>query len=109
MALTMFDSVTAGNIPANAAAVGGYINGRYKWSMADWQRFHGFWVPIWVYIPGATTNGYGDGQAAAVLAHDWLNLKAGSTVVLDVEAGDMNSVGETYADGWGDGVRSLNY
>ena len=35
----MYDSTTAGDIPANAAMVAGYINGTYCWSAADWARF----------------------------------------------------------------------
>ncbi len=35
----MFDSVTASNIPADARMVGGYSDGRYAWSEADFQRF----------------------------------------------------------------------
>jgi hypothetical protein len=36
---TMFDSVTAGDIPPDAKWVAGYGNGIYKWSPADWARF----------------------------------------------------------------------
>ena len=35
----LYDSITAANIPANAQLVAGYIDGRYAWSFADWQRF----------------------------------------------------------------------
>ena len=37
---TMYDSTTAGDIPADAAAVAGYkVGGHYTWSDADWARF----------------------------------------------------------------------
>lgn len=36
---TMYDGVTARSLPANAAIVAGYVDGRYAWSAADWARF----------------------------------------------------------------------
>lgn len=36
---TMYDSVTASDIPTNATMVAGYIDGAHKWSNSDWQRF----------------------------------------------------------------------
>lgn len=36
---TFYDSVTASDIPAHAEGVGGYVDGAYKWSAADWARF----------------------------------------------------------------------
>ncbi len=36
---TMYDSVTAANIPPTAEIVAGYIDGLYAWSDADWARF----------------------------------------------------------------------
>lgn len=38
-AMLMYDSVTAADIPADAPAVAGYMDGRYAWSLSDWQRF----------------------------------------------------------------------
>lgn len=35
----MYDSVDADAIPADAEVVGGYVDGRYAWSVADWNRF----------------------------------------------------------------------
>jgi hypothetical protein len=35
----MYDSVTATDIPTDAEMVAGYIDGRYKWSDADWALF----------------------------------------------------------------------
>jgi hypothetical protein len=35
----MFDSVTPSNIPVNAHAVAGYVNGRYAWSAAEFDLF----------------------------------------------------------------------
>lgn len=41
MTLTMYDAVPEEipNIPANPQAVGGYVDGFYVWSSADWDRF----------------------------------------------------------------------
>jgi hypothetical protein len=39
MARTMYDGVTAGSLPANAAIVAGYVDGTYRWSASDWARF----------------------------------------------------------------------
>lgn len=39
MARTMYDSVTAKDIPAHAAMVAGYVDGKFRWSQADWGRF----------------------------------------------------------------------
>ncbi len=65
MTRTMYDGVTATRLPVSAAVVGGYVDGLYKWSAADWARFpHSVKVRIAVF---ATTN---DGH------------------VLDVEPGD---------------------
>lgn len=51
---TMWDSVTASDIPTGAGIVGGYVDGNYKWSQADWDRFpRAVHVPIAVF---ASTN-----------------------------------------------------
>jgi hypothetical protein len=36
---TMYDSITAPDIPLTAAVVLGYVNGTFEWSSADWDRF----------------------------------------------------------------------
>lgn len=37
--IRMYDSITAADIPADAPAVAGYVDGPYRWSAADWDRF----------------------------------------------------------------------
>ncbi len=37
--ITMYDSVTAADIPTNASAVAGYLDGKYAWRASDWARF----------------------------------------------------------------------
>ena len=65
MSRLLYDSITAKDIPLTAAMVGGYVNGTYKWSATDWNRF-----PHAIHVPIAT-------QA---------NINNG--VVLDIETGD---------------------
>jgi hypothetical protein len=36
---TMYDSTNAKDIPIDAQMVAGYVDGRYRWSDADWARF----------------------------------------------------------------------
>jgi hypothetical protein len=71
---TMFDSVNAAAIPADAKMVAGYVDGRYAWSSADWARF-----PNAVHVPIAV----------------FPSTNAG--VVLDCEAGDATP---TQCPGW---------
>lgn len=52
----MYDSVTAEHIPANAAMVAGYVDGRYRWSAADWARFPGA-VKVRVAVFASTNDG----------------------------------------------------
>src|SRR5579875_1270578 len=47
---TMYDGVTASRLPTNGQLVAGYVDGRYKWTAADWARFpHAIHVPIAVF------------------------------------------------------------
>lgn len=39
MTRTFYDSTNPAAIPSNAAGVGGYVDGAYKWSAGDWARF----------------------------------------------------------------------
>lgn len=67
---TMYDSVTASNIPRNAQMVAGYVDGSYKWSRSDWALF-----PNAVHVPIAVFSTTNDG------------------VVGDCEKGDMTPGG----------------
>lgn len=78
MARTMYDSVTARDIPASAGMVGGYIDGKYAWSPADWARFdHADKVRI---VISAKTND-GDvldvepGDATPAEAAGWIRMR----------------------------------
>ena len=61
----MYDSVTARDIPANAQMVAGYVDGLYRWSQADWDRFPQA-VKVRIAVLASTDDGH----------------------VLDVETGD---------------------
>jgi hypothetical protein len=71
---TMYDSITARDIPLTAAVVLGYVNGTFEWSSADWDRF-----PHAVKVRCATRATVDDGH------------------VLDVEQGDATPA---QAPGW---------
>lgn len=74
----MHDSVTATDIPTDAAMVAGYINGRWAWSPADWARF-----PAAVKVRIATSASGPDGHvldvetgaAAAAEAPEWVTMR----------------------------------
>jgi hypothetical protein len=63
---TLYDSTNANDIPVTARMVGGYVDGKWKWTLANWQRF-----PNAVHVPIACFPTTNDG------------------VVGDVETGDM--------------------
>ncbi|MCU1687681.1 MAG: hypothetical protein JWQ81_8420 [Amycolatopsis sp.] len=72
---TMFDGVTASNLPADAQMVAGYLNGKYAWSAGDWARFpHAVKIGISVrsnlYV-GQVLD-VEDGDATATGAVDWV-------------------------------------
>lgn len=69
---TMYDAVTPSNIPASAEVVAGYVEGRYAWRQADWDRFP---------------------DAAKITIAIW----SGTAKVLDVEPGDATP---PMAPGW---------
>lgn len=71
---TMYDSVTAADIPANAQLVAGYVDGIYRWSGTDWARFP---------------------QALKIAIAVFPSTNSG--IMLDVEAGDATP---EQAPGW---------
>jgi hypothetical protein len=71
---TMYDSITAADIPASARMVAGYVSGQWTWTTADWDRF-----PNAVKVRIATQANVNDGH------------------VLDVEPGDATPA---QAPGW---------
>lgn len=51
----MYDSVNANAIPQNAPMVAGYVDGIFKWSQANWNRFPNA-IKIRISAIGATTD-----------------------------------------------------
>jgi hypothetical protein len=79
--LTMFDSVTATDIPIDAPMVSGYgdeqVN-RYRWSAQDWARFPNA-VKLVTVISAATDDGdeldIETGDATPAQAPEWVRLR----------------------------------
>lgn len=79
----MADAAFAGNIPPGFEIVAGYYGGPEEfrqWSAADWERFPGWKLPIWVGGLSGATEG-----RQAVTALQLLNVPAGSLTALDME------------------------
>lgn len=75
---TMYDSVTAHDIPTSAHMVAGYVDGRYKWSAADWSRFpHAMKVKI--AVSASTNNGNvldcESGDATPAQCPGWIKMR----------------------------------
>lgn len=79
----MADAAFAANIPPGYDVAGGYYGGPdayHVWPDADWRRFPGFKLPIWV----GGLDGEAEGQAA-VMALEGLGVPQGRLTVLDME------------------------
>ncbi|ROP36297.1 hypothetical protein [Saccharothrix texasensis] len=61
----MYDSVNASAIPANAAMVAGYVDGRYAWSQKDWDRFPNA-VRVTISAVGAAVAMVGDVERGCI-------------------------------------------
>lgn len=75
MTRIMYDSVTAHDIPTSAEMVAGYVDGRYRWSDADWNRFRN--VPhVRIAVSPLTNDGncldVETGDATPDQAPDWV-------------------------------------
>lgn len=57
MTATMYDSTTASDIPTTARMVGGYVDGLYRWSDADWARFPAA-VKVRIAVLASTNDGH---------------------------------------------------
>jgi hypothetical protein len=74
----MYDSTTATDIPVSAQIVGGYVDGLYRWSDADWARFpNAVKVRIAVFRP--TDDGHvldvESGNATPAESVDWVLMR----------------------------------
>lgn len=84
--IIMYDSTTATDIPVDAMAVAGYADGRYKWTAADWARFHPQAIRVRIAVFASTNDGHvldvEPGCATPAQAPGWIRMRkaAGLTV-----------------------------
>ena len=95
----MFDAVTAKNIPATAKMVAGYVDGKFKWSAADWLRFpHAIKVRIacFAHTNDGVVLDVEDGNATPAQAPAWVVMRrvAGVDPTVYCSYGDL---GHTWA------------
>jgi len=78
MSRRFFDAVTASRIPATAQMVGGYVDGLYRWSAADWARFPRA-VTVRIAVFATTDDGHvldcEPGNCTPAQAVDWVLLR----------------------------------
>ena len=94
--LHMADAAYASAIPPGFQVAAGYYGGPnayHVWPDADWARFPGMRLPIWV----GGSDGAGEG-VQAVLALQRLRVPEGAITVLDMET----RIDKTYAEAFGD-------
>lgn len=76
--MRMHDSVTAADIPHDAVAVAGYVDGFYAWSEQDWRRFPNAYK-LRVAISAATNDGdvldVETGDATPAQAPGWVAMR----------------------------------
>lgn len=76
--LTMYDSTQPSLIPAGAEAVAGYVDGRYKWTQADWDRFTNAKIKLRITTWASLDADYVDcehGDATPDSAFNWIQAK----------------------------------
>lgn len=82
MGRDFYDGVDASRLPTNAWGVGGYVDGLYKWSAADWARFP-YSVKARIAVFADTDDGHildvEQGNATPAQSVDWalMRRKAG--------------------------------
>jgi hypothetical protein len=78
MTRTMYDGVTATRLPVSAAVVGGYVDGQYAWSAADWARFPRS-VKVRIAVFPSTNDGHvldvEPGDATPAQSVDWVLMR----------------------------------
>jgi hypothetical protein len=103
----MADAAFAVNIPPGFDVAAGYYGGPgayHVWPAADWRRFPGFRLPIWVAGEGPK-NGTKDAANAANVLVQVFGVPRGSFTVLDMEM--MRDV--TYVEAFGAGLQASGY
>ena len=78
MTRTMYDGVTASKLPVSAQLVGGYVDGLYRWSAADWARFPRS-VKVRIAVFASTNDGHvldvEPGNATPAQSVDWVLMR----------------------------------
>ena len=104
--IRMADAAYASNIPPGFSIAAGYYGGAgayHVWPAADWGRFPGFKLPIWV-PPTGPKDGLADGSAAVRALHA-LDVPGDSFTVVDMEtmqdATYVSAFAAALADGGG--------
>lgn len=80
---TMYDSTTASDIPADAQIVGGYVDGDFAWSKADWARFTQATNKITITVTGGSLAAVCDcetGDLTPEQAAGWIQAYPGNGV-----------------------------
>ena len=75
--VTMYDSVTPGNIPASAQVVAGYVDGNFAWPREAWNRWP-MAEKILITVTGSLTGNVADvenGDMSAASAAEWIKAK----------------------------------
>lgn len=80
MTRTMYDSTSAADIPGGATMVAGYVDGKYRWSDADWARFPNA-TKARICVLGANDGHVGDiedGAMTPAQGVDWARTRLAS-------------------------------
>lgn len=99
---TMYDSVTATDIPVEAGMVAGYVDGRYAWSSTDWLRF-----PVAVKVAIAVSPFTDDGTVLDIEPGDSTPEQAVDWVLMRRNAGVDPSV-YCSASNWQNVINAFN-
>lgn len=76
--MIVHDSITAADIPADAGAVAGYIDGFFAWSEADWDRFATLYKIRIAVRPSTNDGDMGDVENGDMLPADtpgWVTMR----------------------------------
>lgn len=80
---TCYDSVSASSIPASAQVVAGYVDGLYRWTNADWNRFPNA-SKVRIAVFPSTNDGFvldvEDGDATPAQAPGWVAMRRAAGV-----------------------------
>jgi hypothetical protein len=97
-----YDAVTPSNIPADAQGVCGYVDGIYKWTLADWARFPNA-VKVRIAVFSKTNDGHvldvEPGCSAPEDAPNWVMRRraAGVHPTVYCSAHDWDKVRQAFA------------